>query len=86
MKLTADAGREYNIPVSLCGEVAGHFAATSLLIGMGITELSVSPPILLELKKRIREINYLDCEKLAKEVLQVANCENIREKLSISDF
>ncbi|MFC2131790.1 phosphoenolpyruvate--protein phosphotransferase [Bacteroidota bacterium] len=83
IKMTADAATKHKIPVSICGELAGHAAATALLIGMGITELSVSPPILLELKKRIREIKFTDAKKLAKDVLKIADCENIRKKLSI---
>ncbi|MFH1051379.1 MAG: phosphoenolpyruvate--protein phosphotransferase [bacterium] len=85
IKLTADAAIKYNIPVSVCGELAGHAAATALLIGMGIDELSVSPPILLELKKRVREIKYEDSKDLATEILKIADCENIRQKLSFSE-
>ncbi len=84
MKLTADAAKKYGIPVSVCGEMAGHSAATALLIGMGINELSVSPPMLLELKKRVREIDYEESKKLAYEILKIADCENIRKKLSFS--
>jgi len=84
IKLTADAAIKYNLPVSVCGELAGHAAATSLLIGMGINELSVSPPILLELKKRVREISFKESQKLAGEILQIADCDNIRKKLSFS--
>jgi phosphoenolpyruvate-protein phosphotransferase (PTS system enzyme I) len=43
-------------PLSICGELAGHSAATSVLVGMGITELSVSPPLLYEVKQRIRQL------------------------------
>lgn len=84
IKLTSDAATKYNIPVSICGELAGHTAATSLLIGLGITELSVSPSILLELKKRVRETSYNESKKLAEEILKIANCEDIRQKLSFT--
>jgi phosphotransferase system enzyme I (PtsI) len=81
----AKAAINNNIPVSICGELAGHSAATILLIGMGITELSVSPPIMLELKKRIREINYVSAKELADELLTISNCDKIRERLSIDN-
>jgi phosphotransferase system enzyme I (PtsI) len=85
IKLTSDAANKHNIPVSVCGELAGHAAATSLLIGLGITELSVSPSMLLELKKRVRETSYQDSKKLADEILKIANCEDVRQKLSFTN-
>ena len=85
IKLTADAALKFGISVSVCGEMAGHAAATGLLIGLGINELSVSPPILLELKKRVREINYESSKEFAMEILKIADCEQIRKKLSFAE-
>lgn len=70
-------------PIGVCGELAGHAGATSLLIGMGITELSVSPPIILELKSRIRETSYSDSIKLAGEVLSYTSQAEVMEKLQL---
>jgi phosphoenolpyruvate-protein phosphotransferase (PTS system enzyme I) len=81
IKMTAQAGANNNIPVSICGEIAGHAAATSLLIGLGITELSVSPLIIPELKKRVREIKYKEAKKTSKDILKTADCSYLRESL-----
>lgn len=53
LHMVVTASRRAGKPVSVCGELAGHTAATELLIGLGIKELSVAPRLLLELKQRI---------------------------------
>ena len=78
--LTAQSGLKAGISVSVCGEIAGHSAATNLLIGMGIKELSVSPAIHLELKKRVRESYYEDSVEIARKVLA---CETPAEVMSV---
>ena len=84
IKMTASAANKKNIPVGLCGELAGHSAATQLLIGLGINELSVPPPIILELKNRIREINSIKAEALANLVLNCSSVDEISKFLSLS--
>ena len=48
------AGREADIPVSLCGEMAGDHDYTRLLLGIGLVEFSMEPTRLLEIKERVR--------------------------------
>lgn len=84
IKMTIDAARDAHIPVSICGELAGHLAATSVLIGMGITELSVSPSSYLELKKRTREINVTKAVKLANEILKCRTHDEVRRLLTLN--
>ncbi len=82
IKLTADSANKAGISVSVCGEIAGHSAATSLLIGMGIKELSVSPAIHLELKKRVRDTNYSDAVRLANRVLECDSPAQVMQLLA----
>lgn len=70
IKQTIDSAKRNNIKVSICGELAGHTAATAILIGMGVDDLSVSPSIILEIKKRIRKINYEKAKILAEKVVK----------------
>jgi phosphotransferase system enzyme I (PtsI) len=81
IKITAKAAFKNNIPVGICGELAGHSAATSLLIGMGINELSVAPAILLELKNRVINLNYKKCVKLVNKILKLDNSTDILKVL-----
>jgi phosphotransferase system enzyme I (PtsI) len=81
IKITAEAAKKNNIPIGICGELAGHSAATSLLIGMGINELSVAPAILLELKNRVINLSYKKCKKLVQQVLKLDNSTDILKLL-----
>lgn len=69
------------IPVGVCGELAGHSAATALLIGLGVSELSVPPSMLLELKNRILKINHKESQKLTDKLLKLKNSNEILKVL-----
>jgi phosphotransferase system enzyme I (PtsI) len=56
LKLTADAGGAAGIEVAVCGEMAANPLGIFLLIGLGITAVSVSPSSLPEIKKVIRSV------------------------------
>jgi phosphotransferase system enzyme I (PtsI) len=79
MKLIVEAARFNNIPVAVCGEFAGHAAATELLVGLGIEELSVVPSALLELKKRIRGTVYSSAVHLVAESLECTSGTEVRK-------
>ena len=40
--------------VGVCGELAGDPAAAVLLVGLGVTELSMAPPLVAEVKAALR--------------------------------
>lgn len=67
--------------VSICGEIASHPAATELLIGLGVDELSVIPSGLVETKMRIRNINSANTIDLADYILVCKSAKLIREKV-----
>ncbi len=77
------AAKNHNIKASICGEMAGHAAATSLLIGMGIDELSIVPSILLEIKKRIRTVTDLESIAFANSILSCNSVIDIHKKLGL---
>ena len=83
IKMTIKAAKNHNIKVSLCGEMAGHAAATSLLIGMGIDELSIVPSILLEIKKRIREVSDEESIAFANAIFECRSVFDIHKKLGL---
>ena len=57
IQFSAEAASAAGIPVSVCGEVAGDDRLTPLLLGFGITELSMAPASVLKVKKRILDLN-----------------------------
>jgi phosphotransferase system enzyme I (PtsI) len=50
---TINAAQRLDKPVSVCGEMAGDPQLTRLLLGMGLTEFSMHPRQLLEVKQRV---------------------------------
>jgi phosphotransferase system enzyme I (PtsI) len=55
IRLTAENAHKAGITVGICGELAGDSSLTETFLRMGIDELSVSPPAILPLRKKIRE-------------------------------
>lgn len=70
---TIKAGQKANIPVAMCGEMAGEIEHTKLLLGLGLREFSVHPATLLEVKKIINETDISELESLTKKILN-ATC------------
>lgn len=81
MHMAVNAAKQNNIPVEICGDLGGHSAATELIIGMGINEISVAPPLLLELKKRIRSASFEHSSQLFKESLNSLRPSDVRNKI-----
>lgn len=71
LKITLDAGQKANIPVGMCGEMAGDPLAIPLLIAMGFDYLSASHSLIPEVKKIIRELSTNDCKVLYDQVKDV---------------
>lgn len=61
LKITLDAGRQANIPVSMCGEMAGDPLALPLLLAMGFDNLSASHNVIPEMKRIIRRLSVAEC-------------------------
>lgn len=76
IKATVDAARKNNIMVSVCGEMAGDPVLTPLLLGLGIDELSVAPPVVPQIKFMIRRLKLSEAQALAEFAL---NCESAAE-------
>ena len=57
IRMTINAGHKANIPVSMCGEMAGEKEHTKLLLGLGLREFSIHPATILEVKEIINKTN-----------------------------
>jgi len=75
-------------PVSVCGEVAGQTRFTPLLVGLGISELSMAPGLIPEVKHIIKHMRYEDTVKMARHALRCAEAMQVDEMLEdfISDI
>ena len=79
--MTIRAGQEVGIPVSLCGEMAGEPRYTKLLLGLGLTEFSMHPANLLEVKQVITQSECMPLQTQVKDLLHTHDAERFIEKL-----
>ncbi|MBI2515702.1 MAG: phosphoenolpyruvate--protein phosphotransferase [Opitutae bacterium] len=70
IKQVVDEAKAKKIKVSVCGEMAGDPIYAPLLLGLGIDELSMTPPLLPAVKFLIRNTKFSDAKKLAAEALK----------------
>lgn len=79
IKMTVEAGHQAGISVALCGELGAAPAATMLLVGLGVDELSVSPVAVPQIKKIIRSMHYRDAQAVAKVALDLQTPGDLQE-------
>ena len=63
-------GQRHDIPVSLCGEMAGDVQFTLLLLGLGLRVFSCAPPAIPEIKKLIRSVTIEQAGRVAQRVMK----------------
>jgi phosphotransferase system enzyme I (PtsI) len=69
IQMTIEAGQDRDIPVSMCGEMAGNPRCVPLLLGLGLRELSMQPGSLLEVKAIVRSSNIARLAGATRELL-----------------
>lgn len=74
---TVARAHEYDLPVSLCGEIGSEPAALPILLGLGLDTISASPTYLPPLKRVLRAIHHANAEALAQEALCAADAAEV---------
>jgi len=69
IKMVIDAGKSAGVPVDMCGEMAGDPRFTRLLLGMGLSEFSMHPSALQEVKQVINSSSITLLTPLVDELL-----------------
>ena len=72
-----EVGREHDLPVSVCGEMASEALSAVLLIGLGYARLSVSPPALPLVKWAVRTVPEEAAQEAARAALSAASAEEV---------
>jgi phosphotransferase system enzyme I (PtsI) len=71
LKSLADVARAADVPISICGDMAGDPFLTLVLIGLGYRELSMDPDRIPLVKGVVRGSSLAEAEKLAADVLSL---------------
>ncbi|MDE2228498.1 MAG: phosphoenolpyruvate--protein phosphotransferase [Alphaproteobacteria bacterium] len=69
IQFAVEAALRAQIPVSLCGEMAGDPRYTALLLGLGIRELSMAPANVPRVKQRIRALDLAAATQRARAIM-----------------
>jgi len=79
---TINAGERAGKPVCLCGEMAGDAQVTRMLLGLGLTDFSMHPQQLLDVKREIRQAHSMALRKQVAAALNRAERPDLQALLS----
>src|SRR4029079_19720561 len=75
------AAARRRIPVSLCGEMASDPALLTLLVGLGLTEFSMTPGAIPVAKQVLAELRHDELRAMARRILKLATIDEIERTL-----
>jgi phosphocarrier protein FPr len=75
---TVDGAAKHGKWVGVCGALAGDPLAMPLLVGLGVTELSVDPVSVPGIKARVRTLDYQLCRERAQDALALDSAQAVR--------
>jgi phosphotransferase system enzyme I (PtsI) len=81
MAQTIQSAQRVDMPVAVCGEMAGDPKLTRLLLGMGLREFSMHPAQLLEVKQQVMMADAAQLASRVARLLKLDEPEKISEQL-----
>ena len=78
VRLTAAAGRQLGKPVGVCGEAAGDALLAPVLVGLGVTSLSMAPIGLAAVRSALAEHTLEECRAMAAAALAAGSAVEAR--------
>ena len=81
LKAVCDAARARAMPVSMCGEMAGEPVNALVLLGLGVTELSMNGPSIPVVKRVLRAAKASDGRVLLERILAMTFADDIEREV-----
>lgn len=81
LKQIADAASVEGIHIAMCGEMAGEPLHLPVLLGLGLTELSMNPQFIPMVKRMIRVMNLKECRTFVKELMKETTAGGVMERV-----
>src|SRR6185369_4760276 len=78
---TITSAEKANIPISVCGELAGDPTLTRLLLGMGLRQFSMHPSQILKVKNRVLKADVSEIAPNVRRMLRLEEPGKLREAL-----
>jgi phosphotransferase system enzyme I (PtsI) len=82
---TIESGRKAGIPVAMCGEMAGDPRFTRLLLGLGLTDFSMHPASVLEVKQIVVESDIGRLREAVTDLLECEEPQQMRDRIAELD-
>jgi len=79
LRQTVEQAKKHKRPLTICGEMAGDPLYTMFLVGIGVTELSMSPPQIPLVKKIVRSIDMAGARRLVDRAFELSSTSQIRD-------
>lgn len=79
--LTVHGAAKHGKWVGVCGALASDPLATPVLVGLGVTELSVSPQLVPEIKDTVRRLDSSVCQQLVLDLQSLNSAQQVRARL-----
>jgi phosphotransferase system enzyme I (PtsI) len=81
LDIVCAAARQAGIPVSMCGEMAGEPVNALVLVGLGVSELSMNGPSIPLVKRVIRAAKASDGRALVARLLALTTADDIEREV-----
>jgi multiphosphoryl transfer protein len=78
IRLIAAGASVHDRLVAVCGELAGDPAAAVLLVGLGVRELSMAPPLIAEVKQALRSVTLAEAIAAAEQAVNAPDATAAR--------
>lgn len=62
---TCKGGAQQSRPIGVCGEAASHTALATVLVGLGVSSLSMTPRALPDVAAALASVTYEQCQEVA---------------------
>lgn len=79
IEMTLRAGADANVPVGMCGEMAGDSRYTRLLLGLGLRDFSMQPGMVLEIKRAVHHSEVESAARYARAALLASDAYDVAE-------
>ncbi|WP_263771609.1 phosphoenolpyruvate--protein phosphotransferase [Propionivibrio soli] len=77
--LAAQGAERHGRWLGVCGALASDPLAVPLLLGLGASELSLSPAVIPEIKAVVRRLSLADCRDAARQAVDLPSAAAVRE-------
>jgi phosphoenolpyruvate-protein phosphotransferase (PTS system enzyme I) len=82
IRMVVRAARSHRIPVAVCGEMAADPALLTLLVGLGLTEFSMTPTAIAVAKQLLRGVSTVEARRVAGRALKAGTPAEVEKALT----